>query len=296
MRNPKFLLSILVFAVSLLLMLPEMIKGGNTIDIHDDAVASGGVENVEQMLLFTTGNLNIRTGPGTEHSIIMVIPKGETVEYISEEGEWINVKFKGYTGYSHRSYLTDEQIEDTTNSIIDDEAQEEMKFIKEILLVNRNYYLPESYSPGENPEARENLDLMLKAAKEEIKKDLVAFSGFRTYSYQKTVFDREVETSGLEYANKYVAKPGHSEHQTGLAFDIGGDSNLWADSGFDDTEEAKWLAENAHRFGFILRYPEGKENITGYNYESWHFRYVGKEHAKEIYDKGIALEEYLFDQ
>ena len=95
---------------------------------------------------------------------------------------------------------------------------------------------------------------------------------------------------GKALADTYSARPGHSEHQSGLAIDI----NM-ADSAFDSSPEAKWLNDNAYKYGFILRYPKGKDNITGYMYESWHFRYVGTELANKLYNDGnwITLEEYF---
>ncbi len=118
---------------------------------------------------------------------------------------------------------------------------------------------------------------------------LIGSSAYRSYKSQVKVLKDEINSKGVDYANKYVAKPGKSEHQSGLSIDVTNEARC-----FDKTSpEARWVANNAHRFGFILRYPEGKEEITGYNYEPWHIRYVGKEAAKEIYDKGITLEEYL---
>lgn len=118
---------------------------------------------------------------------------------------------------------------------------------------------------------------------------LIGSSAYRSYKSQVKVLNDEISSKGVDYANKYVAKPGKSEHQSGLAIDVTNEARC-----FDKTSpEAKWLANNVYRFGFILRYPEGKEDITGYNYEPWHIRYVGKEAAKEIYNKGITLEEYL---
>ena len=110
----------------------------------------------------------------------------------------------------------------------------------------------------------------------------------------KNLFNRYVEKDGYDNAMMYSAKPRHSEHETGLAFDIGGaDQALWLKDAFEATEEGIWLKENAHRFGFILRYPKGKTDITGYIYEPWHFRYIGIEDARKIYELDITLEEYL---
>lgn len=130
-------------------------------------------------------------------------------------------------------------------------------------------------------------DLVATAKKENI--ILIGSSAYRSYKSQLRILKEETDKKGVDYADKYVAKPGQSEHQSGLAIDVTNRVRC-----FDKTsKEAQWLANNAYKFGFILRYPDGKENITGYNYEPWHIRYVGKDIAKEIYMKNITLEEYL---
>lgn len=136
--------------------------------------------------------------------------------------------------------------------------------------------------------AAKALEELFQVAKSE-NINLIGSSAYRSYKSQVKVLKDEINSKGVDYANKYVAKPGKSEHQSGLSIDVTNEARC-----FDKTSpEAKWLANNAHRFGFILRYPEGKEDITGYNYEPWHIRYVGKDAAKEIYEKNITLEEYL---
>ncbi|TWT02227.1 D-alanyl-D-alanine carboxypeptidase family protein [Planomicrobium sp. CPCC 101079] len=166
--------------------------------------------------------------------------------------------------------------------------------INGILLANKQHPLPETYAPGEGKEARAAFEKMReKALQEEI--DLVAFSTYRDFSRQKELYNGYVAKDGQEAADRYSARPGYSEHQTGLAFDIGeaGQEQHWASASFGETKGGKWLAENAHNYGFILRYPEGSESITGYMHESWHFRYVGKKAATEIHKNGITLEQYL---
>lgn len=174
------------------------------------------------------------------------------------------------------------------------ELPDEPTIINGILLANKQNPLPPDYAPGVNPEAQSAFEAMrAEALKSNI--DLTAFSTFRDFARQKELYEGYVAKDGQEKADRYSARPGFSEHQTGLAFDIGesGAEQHWAAASFGDTEAGQWVAENAHRFGFILRYPEGKEQLTGYMHESWHFRYVGKEVAKEIYDADITLEEYL---
>lgn len=136
--------------------------------------------------------------------------------------------------------------------------------------------------------AAKALEELFQVAKSE-NINLIGSSAYRSYKSQVRVLKDEISSKGVDYANKYVAKPGKSEHQSGLSIDVTNEARC-----FDKTSpEAQWLANNAYRFGFILRYPEGKEDITGYNYEPWHIRYVGKDAAKEIYEKNITLEEYL---
>ena len=113
-------------------------------------------------------------------------------------------------------------------------------------------------------------------------------SGFRSYDYQVKIYNSMVKAYGKEYADRVSARPGHSEHQTGLAFDLNS-----IDQSFADTKESAWVHAHAHEYGFIIRYPKGKESITGYNYEPWHLRYLGLENAQKVYNSGLTLEEYL---
>lgn len=182
-----------------------------------------------------------------------------------------------------------------------------------MVLVNKQYSLPDGYAPEdltkpnilfsfgeqdiEKAYLRKEAGAALEAMFSEAQKydiHLFAVSGYRSFDRQKAVFDAEVSKYGQEKAVQAVAIPGSSEHQTGLAMDISSQSNNFELSeAFGVTKEGKWAAENAHRFGFILRYPQGKEEITGYKYEPWHFRYVGKDAAKIIYEKQLTLEEYF---
>jgi D-alanyl-D-alanine carboxypeptidase len=127
---------------------------------------------------------------------------------------------------------------------------------------------------------------MWNAAKKEGLTMLVV-SAYRTENYQRNLYNNKVRTSGKVYADNYSARAGHSEHQTGLAIDIGSTR-----TSFEYTDEFKWLQNHAHEYGFILRYPKGKEWITGYAYEPWHYRYVGVDAAKVIYEEGATYEEY----
>ena len=162
-----------------------------------------------------------------------------------------------------------------------------LTYIQGILVVNKTYALPSTYNPGLNNTAMAAFDTMKKAAaKDGI--NLFIVSGFRSYSYQATLYQRYVARSGQAEADRYSARPGHSEHQTGLALDLNS-----ADSSFAGTKEAVWLAKNSYKFGFIVRYPKGKESITGYIYEPWHMRYLGVDKATKVFNSGLCLEEYL---
>lgn len=182
-----------------------------------------------------------------------------------------------------------------------------------LALVNKTYFLPESYIPGDlvranvnysfgdqqiekalmRQEAATALEQMFAGAKAQ-GIELYAVSGYRSAARQKVLFDAEVQQHGIEKAQEAVAIPGQSEHQTGLTMDISSRSvDLLLTQEYENTAEGKWLANNAHKYGFILRYPKGKEAITGYKYEPWHFRYVGKEYAKVIFEKNLTLEEYF---
>lgn len=182
-------------------------------------------------------------------------------------------------------------------------------------LVNKTYYLPQDYSPkdlivpdvsfsfdGENEkkylrsEAAKALENLFEAAKKE-NLNLYAVSGFRSYQRQKTIYEWNLSNRGEEWTNKYSAKPGHSEHQTGLSMDVSCRSiNFSLDEAFENTPEGQWLKSNASEYGFIIRYPKDKTSITGYAYEPWHIRYVGEELAELLDKQNITLEEYyMFD-
>lgn len=160
-------------------------------------------------------------------------------------------------------------------------------YINGILIANKSYPLPANYNPGVNPAAQSAFNTMQSAAaKEGI--NLYIVSGFRSYSTQRDIYNNYVARDGKAAADRYSARPGHSEHQTGLAFDV----NSLSQS-FENTPEGRWLAANCYKYGFIIRFPKGKESITGYMYEPWHIRYLGISTATSVYNSGLTLEEYL---
>lgn len=183
------------------------------------------------------------------------------------------------------------------------------------ILVNKNCLLSADYVPENLVEIHEptgskldntyinRLNIEAYRAFKQMQKDalkegfeIFVDSSYRTYQYQKKIFEDVVIKKGMKYALKFVAQPGASEHQTGLATDIiFRRNNKMIEEQSENDPEIKWLFLNAHTYGFILRYPKGKEKITGFCFEPWHFRFVGKETAEKIFDTGLTLEEYHAD-
>lgn len=166
--------------------------------------------------------------------------------------------------------------------------------LEDVLIVNKQYGIsPDFNKIGVNPDA-EKMFLKMKEAAYKDGIYLNAFSTYRSYNRQVVLYNRYVSRDGKSAADRYSAQPGFSEHQSGLAFDIcGANSSFAANSGFDSTKEAKWLKDNAYKYGFVLRYPEGCEDETGYMYESWHYRYVGTEVSKKIHESKLSIEKYF---
>ena len=179
------------------------------------------------------------------------------------------------------------------------------------VLVNKEYTIASDYKPKDLVEpnikfsfdykdekrklrkvAADNLELLFQAAKND-GCVLEGVSGYRSYKRQKTIYEYNLLNNGFEYTQIYSAMAGTSEHQTGLAIDISCHSmqGILTDK-FGDTKEGKWVSENSYKYGFIVRYPKNKSNVTGYGYEPWHIRYVGNELAKYLYENNITLDEY----
>lgn len=174
----------------------------------------------------------------------------------------------------------------------------------EKVLVNKYYYLDENYVP-DNLEtidtkyassnmrlvkpAKEAFESLSKKAQEE-NLQIIAMSTYRSYQYQVNLYNRYAKEDGVEKADTYSGRPGHSEHQTGLAVDVYNKKENYTN--FGKTKEYEWMQQHAHEYGFILRFPEGKEKETGYEVEEWHYRYVGVEIATYIKEHNITLEEY----
>ena len=157
----------------------------------------------------------------------------------------------------------------------------------EIVVANKHYPLSKDYNPGENPTAKIELLKLIAAMQQAGFPISDHYSGFRSYETQTQLYQDYVNQDGKAEADRYSARPGYSEHQTGLAFDlIGTNGDL-----VTEEKAAQWLLDHAADYGFVVRYLKGKEKETGYMAEEWHLRYVGKE-AKDIAASGLSLEEY----
>lgn len=174
-----------------------------------------------------------------------------------------------------------------------------------IFLINRQHSISRRYVPddlrtvvahGVSQTMREDaataLEQLFEAAKE-AGVPLSTVSGFRSYSKQSTIYSRKVNSVGVKAADRVSARPGTSEHQLGLAMDVAKKGSSSLTKAFGKTEQGQWVCENAHKFGFIVRYLEGYEDVTGYSYEPWHIRYVGVEYATAIYQSGLPMELYM---
>ena len=239
--------------------------------------------------------------------------KNSKIISLIKEKYYLNKKFDKYI-----EYLNDNPTLDTATIVRDINIHLNYDFYEKTykantnldtaILVNKYYYLESDYIPddlvnisqtyswGENGSQKTRqvvydafIDMWNAANKEGYY--LMVNSSFRNYQDQESVYNAYKNTSGETYANSIATKPGFSEHQTGLALDIFSKSNTNKNT-FKDTPEAKWLKENAYKYGFILRYPEEFEEITGITFEPWHYRYVGKDIAKYIYENNITFDEY----
>ena len=214
-----------------------------------------------------------------------------------------------YLDYQKKySYLSDIDIVTRVNLGLDQPFYQNTKPSNELnkitILVNKYTYLPEDYVPNNLIkisdhfssstrelvyEAKESFEKMATQAKKE-GYTIRVVSAYRSYYYQKGLYDNYASRDGIDIADTYSARPGYSEHQTGLVIDI--DNGKLDFNHFEETEEFTWMENNAHLYGFVLRYPKDKEEITGYDYEAWHYRYVGKEIAKSIKESNLTFDEY----
>ncbi|HFR3767125.1 TPA: LD-carboxypeptidase LdcB/DacB [Streptococcus suis] len=230
--------------------------------------------------------------------------KGMKVNYdkviTADNHQWLSyISFSGGRSYIPVAKLTDKADKPAVSNLSTETQANQAKLTFNgqyysvdgkygpVIIVNKQHGLASTYNPGENPTARN--------AYQNLRNDMIrqgfnvgkAYSGFRSYETQQTLYLNYVQRDGQAAADRYSARPGHSEHQTGLAFDLTDASGAL----LTNSRAEQWLKDNAHKYGFVVRYLPGKEAVTGYMSEPWHLRYVGKE-AKDIYQSGLTLEEY----
>lgn len=232
------------------------------------------------------------------------------LDNIDKEINYFNMNYLDrYVAYKEKnSEMPTEQVIKNVNMNLDNDFYTNTLKAKNLntekVLVNKYYYLDNNYVPDNLESISTRFALsnmkMVNTAKnafeemaQEAKKEnlsIIAMSTYRSYDYQVNLYNRYVKADGKDAADTYSGRPGHSEHQTGLAVDVyNGKENY---TNFEKTKEFIWMNNHAHEFGFILRFPKDKVNETGYTYESWHYRYVGKEIAKYIKEHNISFEEY----
>ena len=220
------------------------------------------------------------------------IKSGTQIEAHETEPQQAAAPQKDVTKAAASTTAATEPSKDESSS---EEGKEEHKievidgitYVDGIMIANKSYPLPESYDPGLLPETEEAFNKMAEAAAQD---GIYLFisSGYRSHFTQAQIYQEYVERDGKMAADTYSSRAGYSEHQTGYTIDVNNPSDS-----FRGTPEAKWLAEHCSDYGFIIRYPEGKEDKTGYEYEPWHIRYLGKKLAKKVEASGLCLEEYL---
>lgn len=214
------------------------------------------------------------------------------IYYIAKDSSGNETKEEAKLIVGDRDNITNEF---TTSKGFKGYTKNGITYIDGVLIANKTYGLPQSYGPGLTKETETAINSMAAAAATD-GINVYCQSGFRSFETQKRLYNNYSQRDGVASADIYSARPGYSEHQSGLACDLcSKDNSACINSDFDNSSEAKWLANNAYKFGLILRYPKGKTDETGYIYESWHYRYVGIELAKELYNNGdwITLEDYF---
>lgn len=218
--------------------------------------------------------------------------------------KWQEIPFIDYVKNGFEAYVIPNQIEtkitvntqhvQQSSKKVQQSAltKENYKMVNGIIIVNRKHRLDAHYAPGENETATLKFKQLQQKMKQLGFKISDNYSGYRSYAEQKQLYQQYVKQYGKIKAEKIVARPGYSEHQTGLAFDLFSSVNARFGTTKSDEKAVSWLQKNAHHYSFIIRYPKNKEQITGYAYEPWHLRYVGNL-AEKIKQSGLTLEEYF---
>ena len=233
-------------------------------------------------------------------------PASDLLAALVKEKYYINKNAARYLDYGNTYRVSTKKIVSIVNAKADLDYYTDVSVSNiddgNLILVNKFYRLPDGYEPddlvslsskysqGVNDKMRkEAADAFMKMVDAALLDNIILknASAYRSFDYQVSLYDGYTKRDGVEKADIYSARPGYSEHQTGLCTDIN-----TIDASFHGTSESDWLLENAYKYGFIIRFPKNKEKITGYKYEPWHYRYVGEKAAKIMYKNGLTLEEY----
>lgn len=268
------------------------------------------VENLEKYINFNN-NFNL----DVENTIFVINNNYETTEYndkilaLMHQTYYIHKNLERYLNYLNNLEYTDDNIITTisnVNSNLDNEfytVDNNTDLSKGyLIIVNKYYKLDENYVPdnlvdidskyGYGKLESETYNAFIKMYNDALNDGMNLYirSPYRSYKTQYNLYNSYAAKDGYKNADTYSARPGYSEHQTGLAMDLTTSSTTLGT--FESTKEFKWMKENCYKYGFILRYPKGKEYMTGYIYEPWHYRYVGVDAAQKIYEENITFEEY----
>lgn len=244
-----------------------------------------------------TNSLNIRSKGNNNSTVLGKLKYGDVINITNVSNGWATFKYKNKTAYVSSAYIC---------KLVENSEQNNY-----LVLVNKQNSLSSSYVPNDlitvnvktksgiasstkqmRKEPAKELEKMFSDAKKE-NINLLLYSGYRSFSTQKEIYESKVKAQGQKNADLVSAKAGLSEHQTGLAVDVVSSDYTNITTGFAKTKASNWLVKNAANYGFIIRYQNGKTNITGYSFEPWHLRYVGVEAAREISSQNLTLEEYL---
>lgn len=263
MNLPKHLKSVGIFLIaSLLLVACGKSESQTTTSKTSQTSQTSQSSQVDTTSVSTTTSASIELASSSESSVSSSLENSST-EQSTEAKTATNASYNGYYYSVQGKY-------------------------GEIIIANKKHPLSASYAPGEDPQALAAFQQLLANMQAQGFALSSNYSGFRSYETQAGLYQNYVNRDGQAAADRYSARPGYSEHQTGLAFDImDASGNL-----LQEPAASQWLASNAHHYGFIVRYLPGKEYSTGYMAESWHIRYIGQE-ATDIYNSGLTLEEYF---
>lgn len=264
------------------------VQNESTSDVSTTADDSNGIVLNEQIASIPVGGYKDISIPVSSvgDQVIRWTSSDESIASVDDSGRVYGNKAgecvisADFDGGENGSFVMNVTVSDCKNA-------QGLTYINGVLVVNKTYSLPDNYNPGVDDEANAALQNMFRAAKAD-GVTLEIISGFRSYDRQTQLYNNYVSRDGVAAADRYSARAGHSEHQTGLAFDLNS-----LEESFGETKEGKWLKEHCHEYGFIIRYPKEKEEITGYMYEPWHVRYLGETVAKSVTESGLCLEEYL---